>query len=247
MIKFLSLGSGSKGNATLVYDEKTVLLFDMGLALKVLEEGLSQIGRKLSDIQAVFVTHDHSDHIKGLQYLHDVDIYCSPKTKGGNKIQEVGETIEIGDFKVTSFPTSHDTENPVGYWIENRGTTFCYITDTGILKKTLIKKLRNATYYLLECNHDLKMLEDSNRPQLLKERISGRKGHLSNIQSAEASIDLMGENTKAFYLAHRSEECNTEECMLSTYASIYEQYGIPLSAVKIVILKQWEFVGGGDE
>ncbi len=247
MLKFLSLGSGSKGNATLVYDETTVLLFDMGLPLKVLEDGLTTIGKGIKDIAAVFVTHDHSDHIKGLQYLHNVDIYCSPKTKGGNKTQKVGETVQVNDFLVTSFPTSHDTENPVGYWIENKGTTFCYITDTGILKKSLIKKLKNATYYLLECNHDPKTLEESHRPEFLKERIAGRKGHLSNEQSAEASIDLMGEKTKAFYLAHRSEECNTEELMLEEYASTYEKYGIPLSSIKIVILKQWEFVGGGDE
>lgn len=247
MIKFLSLGSGSKGNATLVYDNETVLLFDMGLPLKVLKEGLSQIGRDLSDLKTVFVTHDHSDHIKGLVYLENVDIYCSPNTKGGNKTQEVGDTIKIGNFFVTSFSTSHDTENPVGYWIENEGTSFCYITDTGELKKSLVKKLRNATYYLLEANHDPQMLEESPRSKTLKARIRGKHGHLSNLQSAMASIDLMGENTKAFYLAHRSEECNSEEKMLETYASVYQEYGIPLSAVEIKILKQWEFVSGGDQ
>ncbi len=247
MIKFISLGSGSKGNATLAYDEETVILFDMGLPLKILMEGLAKIGRNLSDLEAVFVTHDHSDHIKGLQYLHNVDIFCSPYTRGGNKTQKVGETISIGKFFVTSFPTSHDTLNPVGYWIENGGTTFCYITDTGFLKKPLIKKLSNATYYLLECNHDLEMLERSNRPEILKERIRGRRGHLSNVQSAIASIELSGEKTKAFYLAHRSEECNSEEKMLSTYAEVYNEYGIPLDSVEIVILKQWQFVEGGDK
>ncbi len=246
MIKFLSLGSGSKGNATLVYDEDSLLLFDMGLCKSTLLDGLKEIGKGINDINAVFVTHDHSDHIKGLCFVLDKDIYCSPNTKGGNKIQEVGDTIKVGDFLVTSFSTSHDTLNPVGYWIENKGTTFCYITDTGYLKKSALKKLKNATYYLLESNYDPEMLEKSNRPKILKDRISSRHGHLSNEQSALFSLELTGENTKAFYLAHRSEECNSEEKMMETYKEVYERNNVPISSVEIVILKQRQFVGGGD-
>ncbi len=247
MIKFLSLGSGSKGNATLVYDESTILLFDMGLGKKVLISGLKEIGKEISDISAVFVTHEHSDHIRGLCFLSDKDIYCSPNTKGGNKIQEVGETIKINDFSITSFSTSHDANNPVGYWIENKGTTFCYITDTGYLKKSTLKKLKNAKYYLLESNYDPKMLQNSNRPQTLKDRIKGRKGHLSNEQSALFSLELKGDNTKAFYLAHRSEECNSEENILKTYESVYEENGVSFSSQEIHILQQWQFVKGGDK
>ena len=246
MIKFLSLASGSKGNATLIYDDETVLLFDMGISLSLLKEGLAKIGREIKDLSAIFITHEHSDHIKGLKYIKDVVPFASPTTLEDSRKQLVGETIKIGDFKVTSFQTSHDANNPVGYWIENEGTTFGYITDTGVLKKALVRKISNADYYLLECNHDIDMLERSNRPAYLKARIRSRHGHLSNEQSALAAIDLIGDKTKAIYLAHRSEECNTEELMLETYASIFKEYGLSLNSITIKILQQWSFTEGGD-
>ena len=247
MIKFLSLASGSKGNATLVYDEETVLLFDMGVSLSCLRKGLGEIHKNMGDLEAIFITHEHNDHIKGLQYIHDVTCFVSPGTLKEARLQEVGETIQIGKFEVTSFPVSHDAKNPVGYWITNDGTSFAYITDTGVLKKSLIKKIQNADYYLLESNYDPEMLANSNRSRGLKARINSKHGHLSNEQSALASLDLMGEKTKCFYLAHRSEECNSEEAILNTYASVYEEYGVALNSVKIVILQQHSMVEGGDQ
>ena len=197
MLSFLSLASGSKGNATLVYDENTVLLFDMGVSKNLLVQGLSELGKSLSDLDAVFITHEHSDHIKGLCYIpKDIPIYCSTGTLKGPQGQRVGLKQRVGDFIVTSFKTSHDAHNPVGYKIENRGEILVIITDTGFLTLKTIRQLANADYLILEANHDVRMLLESDRSDWLKSRILSKKGHLSNEQSAHAAIDLIGEKTK---------------------------------------------------
>jgi len=247
MLSFLSLASGSKGNATLVYDEKTTLLFDMGVSKKLLFQGLQEIGRNLSDLTAAFITHEHSDHVKGISYIpKTIPVYASTGTIDGAINQRVGSKIRVGDFVVISFKTSHDAHNPVGYKIENRGESLVFITDTGFLPLKTVKDLANPDYAILEANHDIQMLLESNRPEHLKRRIRGKKGHLSNEQSALISLDLVGEKTKKVYLCHRSEECNTEEKIMETYKNVYEEYGVAFDESLFVILQQWSFTRGGD-
>ncbi len=249
MIKFLSIASGSKGNATLIYDENTLFQIDMGLTFTRLKEGASYIYKKVEDIEMAFITHEHTDHIKGVRFLIDrnIPVFCSELTpvEGAEHFSD-DEVFHLGSFYIYPFRVSHDAADPSNYLIENGDESLAYVTDTGTLSKENLKLLKNKTYYIFESNHDKKMLMDSKRPMCLKKRISSNHGHLSNEQSAKYMSELIGPNTKAIYLAHLSEECNSEEVALSTYRKILKKKGIDTSKIIIRCLRQHTMVEGGD-
>jgi len=249
MISFLALGSGSKGNATLIYDENTLFQIDMGIPLKRVKEGLSSLGKTLSDIKAVFITHEHSDHISTLPLLsRTIKVYASPNTLADPKeVITCGNPIKLGSFSIISFSTSHDAANPVGYLITNKDESLVYLTDTGYISDENLSLLKDKDYYIIESNHDLKMLYKSHRPASLKQRIHSDVGHLSNTESACYMRSIVGPHTKGIYLAHLSEECNTPELALSTYKSAFREGEVSLDNIELVCLKQWESVPGGDK
>jgi len=248
MIRYLILGSGSKGNATLIYDEDTLFQIDMGLPKKTLLGGLSAIGREPSTLCACLFTHDHSDHVGTVCYLPETTKLFAPKdtvmTRCFNEITPLSP-LDFGAFHITPFSVSHDANNPVGYLIENRGERLVYVTDTGYLSEESLSLVKNADYYIFESNHDLSMLEKSHRPQSLKLRIHGDHGHLSNSESACYMAELLGEKTKEIVLAHLSEECNTPEVALSCYQRIFAKREILFDSQHIRCAKQYESVGGG--
>ncbi len=250
MIRFLSIASGSKGNATLIYDEKTLFQIDMGVSLKLLRLGLNQIQKSLEQIEMVFITHEHSDHIKGLDYLtkRNLPIFASEKTPISEANHfEIGETFHLGDFYIAPFPLSHDASDPVGYLILHNDESLVYLTDTGEIAENVLSLLKNRTYYVIESNHDLKMLLKSHRPMSLKKRIHGEFGHLSNAESAQYASRLIGDKTKGVYLAHLSEECNRDDIALATYRDILKEHDIDLRKLTIKCLHQHEMTLGGDD
>ncbi len=250
MIRFLSIASGSKGNATLIYDESTLFQIDMGLTFTRLKEGLCHIDKKVEDIESVFITHEHTDHIKGVRFLLDCDIplFCSRLTPlDGAEHFEDDEVFHLGSFYIYPFFVSHDASMPTNYLIVNGESSLGYVTDTGVLSKENLKLLQNCTYYVFESNHDKKMLMDSSRPMCLKKRILSDCGHLSNEQSATYMSELIGPATKGIYLAHLSEECNSEEVALSTYREILKEKGIDTSKITIKCLSQHKMIEGGDK
>lgn len=247
MIRFLVIASGSHGNATLVYDEHTLFQIDMGVSLKRVVEGVKSIGRTLKDIKAVFITHEHSDHISGLSYLPpSIKRYASPNTlKDNPKPMAVGGSVTLGSFTITSFAVSHDAINPVGYLISNGDETLFYLTDSGFLPESVILLMENKTYYIIESNHDLQMLKDSARPPMLKNRIKGNLGHLSNLSSARYMASAMGDNTKEIVLAHLSEECNTPELAIETYQKIFHEKNKSLDKITLRCANQHTSLLGG--
>jgi len=247
MISFLNLGSGSKGNATLIYNDDTLILVDVGLSLKVVQSGLDAIGRKLRDINAIFITHDHTDHICGLSRLFGVaPIYAGKRTIGCDHCSLTPRRhVSIGSFEVTCLKTSHDAPDSVGYLLKDSQQSLLYMTDTGVVPKTSLPFMKNCDYYIFESNHDLDMLMASRRPMFLKERIAGRLGHLSNRDSASILSSVIGPKTKGIYLAHLSEECNNPGVALKTYREVFAEAGISLPDGVIRILKQWEWTFGG--
>lgn len=233
-LTFLNLGSGSKGNATLFVSEGKAILIDMGIGIRQLEAGLKILGVEKQDLIGCFVTHIHSDHTKGLRYLH-CPIYAREGAIDGiceyTPLSDFYPYTDFSPFTITLLPTSHDAPSPCGYLIETNGIKFAYVTDTGRLKKDTLKMLVDCDAYIFESNHDLDMLEKSGRPRMLKNRIKGTKGHMNNVQSAGYLASLVGPHTKAAFLAHISEECNTPEIALAAHKAYCEEKGIYLDTL----------------
>ena len=171
-MKFSIVGSGSKGNACLIYNKDTLIQIDMGLPLKSLKKELDHLGKTVNDIQALFITHEHTDHIAGIPLYHDrVDLYAGEGTYASANPVEPFIPLEVGSMSIVPFPTSHDATNPMGYLIEEEGCRLGYVTDTGYLSDEALALIKDCDYYYFESNHDLKMLMDSARPAVLKKRI----------------------------------------------------------------------------
>ena len=247
MISFVVVGSGSKGNATLLFDEETLIQIDMGLPMRRITAALESIKKNKSDLQGILITHEHTDHIKNLSmYKGKVPIYASKGTIDYFDHEVVPfDSFEIGTLSVIPFMTSHDAANPVGYVVISGKTKLVYLTDSGYVPEESLDYLKDADYYIMESNHDLKMLMKSNRPAVLKRRIKGDEGDLSNVDSAIYLSELVGPKTKEIYLAHLSEECNLPELALEAYRKTFKKKEVPYD-IDIICLKQNEAVRGGD-
>lgn len=245
---FNIVSSGSKGNATLLICKNTVILIDLGITLLRLNDGLSKINKNLKDIDAVFFTHNHSDHLNGLKAISPKKMYALKGTLPGSlsNVIEPLTPIDINGVKVTAIPTSHDAINPCGYIFEEDEEKLVYITDTGVFPLEYIDLLKNPTYIIIESNHDIKMEMKTNRSMQLKMRVIGNHGHLCNEDSAFATVEMLGNKTKQIYLAHLSEEANTEEVALDAYRKVFDYKRINIDKYLIKCAKQWECVIGGN-
>lgn len=248
-IVFVSLGS--KGNATLIRQGDTIIQVDMGVTLKAVRGGLTYLDASLSDISALFITHEHNDHIRGLPLYRnkDIDVYASKGTLDEldeDHILHEGEAVDIGEFSILPFKSSHDAANPMNYIILAGGKKFGYVTDTGMIRPRGLALLKNCDYYLFESNYGVKELLTGSYPPPLKRRIHGKKGHLSNIDSALYLTDLIGPKTKQIFLGHISDENNTPELALSTYREVFRDKGVSLDEIKLYAIPQLTLQIGGD-
>jgi len=243
---FHNIASGSKGNATIVVSNKTVILIDMGISFIALEKGMQQINLNPKEINAAIFTHDHTDHYKGLKFISPKKCYALPGTLPSlcNEV-ELFKSFNIGDFTITPLETSHDATNPCGYLLEDGHEKLVYITDTGIFLESNLKYCKNPDYLIIESNHDIQMEMTCGRPQILVDRVLGDSGHLCNENSAYAALEIIGPKTKEIYLAHLSEEANTPERALEVYRNIFSQHSVDLDTIKILCLKQHSSTTGG--
>ena len=246
-MKIVVIESGSKGNATLILDEGRLLLIDMGITLTSLKKGLERIGKTLLDIDALLLTHSHTDHTKGIQYLDPLPIYCSRGTYEGLNVNYVKpyEKFLVEHFIVTPIEASHDAEGTLGFVIKNKNEKLVYLTDTGMISDKSMSKMKNADYYIIESNHNIKKLHQTNRPASLKLRILSDTGHLSNEASAIYMTELVGTKTKEIILAHLSEEANDPELALKAYRKIFQKARIDLDKINLHCASQREIVEGG--
>lgn len=229
------LASGSTGNITYVESDKMKLLVDCGFSGKKTIELLSKINRKPEDLNGILVTHEHSDHIKGVGILarkFGLDIYANEKTwemmepkLGKLKTEQKHhfskeKTLTLGDIDVSSFGVSHDAVDPQFYTFQKDNKRFVMLTDTGYVSDRMRGYVKDADAYLFESNHDLSMLRMGRYPWSLKQRILGDRGHLSNEDGALALSEIVGDNTKRVYLGHLSRENNIKEIAHSTVEEI---------------------------
>jgi len=231
------LASGSKGNATFIGSKETKLLIDFGLSFRAINQRLNSVGEDIDSIDAILITHEHSDHIRGLLTLtkkKNIPIYLSQGTlsdlKTYHKIDgrfnhfyviKDGDSLAIGDLCITPFDLSHDANEPLGFVIYEGDKKFVYLTDTGFVSQRNEERIKDADVYILETNHNIEMLMCSSRPWYLKQRILGDYGHLCNEDAFEVLSRVKGRNTKYVYLAHISEEVNNEDLLILTAKSYF--------------------------
>lgn len=245
-MKVKVLASGSKGNSTLIRTSKVKVLIDIGINYQTLASELEKLNLTPNDLDAILITHTHSDHIKGLQVLvkkTNLRVYALEEM-----LEELSKKIpldnifiyenpfEIGDLKINIIRISHDVEG-VGFIIEHQNHSLVYITDTGYINRRYLPLMTNKDVYIIESNHDEKMLMEGPYPYILKQRVISDKGHLSNNTVAEYLLEITGTNTKKIVLAHISEKNNTEELAISTTKNLLEEHGIHKD---IVVAKQHE-------
>lgn len=244
---FVVVASGSKGNATLIFDKDTLILIDMGIPLSRLEAELFKYKKTINDIDGIIFTHEHTDHINGLRFLKTKKMYALEGTLPSTNSNQVFlfETFKIKNICITPIPTSHDAINPCGYILEG-SKKMVYMTDTGKVCENAMKYCRDANFILIESNHDIAMLLKSNRSYDLKMRILSEYGHLSNEDSALACVNMLSHNTEQIVLMHLSEECNTKQKALNAFYKTFKYYGINIDKYRVFCSDQWTSTYGGD-
>jgi phosphoribosyl 1,2-cyclic phosphodiesterase len=257
MLNFICLGSGSSGNCYYLFTEDAGILLDAGVGVRLLSKRLADAGVTLKNMRAIFVTHDHADHIKALGALerdYNVPVYASQKVHTGIKksycvsrnlhpynikMIEKGETVQVGDFSVTAFDVPHDSSDNQGYMVEYGGITFCLITDAGSVVPDIQEAIRRANYLVIEANHDVDMLTNGNYPKYLQERILGANGHLSNATCADVLAENVTESLRHVWLCHLSEENNHPELARKTIDCKLRSCGIiPGKDFELDVLKR---------
>lgn len=228
MFKFCNLYSGSSGNCSLVETENTKILVDAGVTSKKIREGLETIGKSINQIDAVIITHEHSDHVKGLQVLcknNNIPIYANSHTfsmmkqvipEEQKKYFNTNEYFEIKDLRIYPFSIPHDAADPCGFSIYHDKNKISIATDIGHMENKIIDNLAGSDYILLESNYEPNMLKCSRYPYQLKKRILGENGHLSNEDAANTISTLVKLGVSNFSLGHLSEENNLPELAYQT-------------------------------
>ena len=227
MIGFCPLASGSKGNSIFLGTQQTRVLIDAGISAGALVKKLAQIQVPLETIQAILITHEHTDHIKGITQLSkkwNIPILANAETAKGIvqvlnfrphfKIFTTGEPFSFGDIEVMSFSIPHDTFDPVGFVIHAMGKKIGLCTDFGHVTSMIRKMLEGCDYLYVESNHEISYVHASARPQIYKQRVLGKQGHLSNQECSELLTAVAHPGLKYVYLAHLSSECNSEDLAL---------------------------------
>lgn len=233
------LSSGSKGNSTYIRAGKYSVLIDAGLSGKALEQRMGALDLKPEDLNALLITHEHKDHIKGVGILsrrYDLPIYANDgtwaeaesdlgKITAKNRRVFTGDFM-VGDLKFSPYAISHDAAQPVGYVCSAGNKKIVLTTDTGVVNEEIITKIKGADFFVLESNHDLEMLMTGKYPYFLKNRIKGREGHLSNDDTAALLPSLLKDNFPTVVLAHLSEENNNPKVAYITVNNVLKEAGI---------------------
>lgn len=241
-MRFVSFASGSSGNCIYVGTENTHILVDIGISNRQMEQGLHEIGLKGSDLGGIVITHEHSDHIRGLGVLarrYGIPIYATRETLDAiGEFRSLGKYPRglfcpilpdvgfcVGDMEIRAFSIDHDAANPVGYRIQSGGRSVAVATDMGHFDSYVTECLQGLDALLVESNHDVRMLETGPYPYYLKQRILSDHGHLSNDNAGRLLNFILHDHMKHIFLGHLSKENNLEELACETVKLEIDQGG----------------------
>ncbi len=236
---FCPLASGSKGNSIFLGTENTKILIDAGLSTKATIQKLGEIDVDIGEIDAILITHEHSDHIAGLKVMANklkIPIFANTETAKGIvasqrdcpqfKIFTTGETFEFADLEIHPFTIPHDTLDPVAFVIKTEGLKLGFCTDLGFVTSLVKMQLKDCDYLYLEANHQPSMVHACPRPQVYKQRVLGRTGHLSNEATGALLAEIAHPGLKQVHLAHLSGECNTPETAIQVIKGVLAEKGL---------------------
>ncbi|MEN6461254.1 MAG: MBL fold metallo-hydrolase [Syntrophomonas sp.] len=231
------LASGSTGNAVFIEMGGHKILIDAGISARRIERGLAEVGIKVTDLDGILITHEHSDHIKGLDVLvrkHQLPVYARPATweaipcchkLPGSCCRELGDSLGVGDVQIMPFAISHDAVDPVGFCFYYRDFKCVLATDLGVTTPIVEKALARADAVILEANHDVEMLRTGPYPQFLKQRIKSKVGHLSNLEAAQVLAGIPRQKVMQVFLAHLSQKNNHPQLAQNTISNILMDHG----------------------
>lgn len=246
---FYSIASGSKGNCALYVSQGTAVLIDLGVSERALGKALQSVGLSADQLAGVLLTHEHTDHVKGLKTFakkHRVPVYA-PREVAERLAQDVPEAahalrpfvstegFSLGRLQVESFRTPHDAAESVGYVLHSMQGTLGYATDLGFVTGPVRQALMGCDAVVLESNHDPILLETGPYPYPLRQRVAGPGGHLSNQDCAALAVELVQNGTNALFLAHLSEQNNTPVTALRETQQTLREYGL---ACELYVLGQ---------
>lgn len=256
MIKFCSVYSGSSGNCLFVNSNHTKILIDAGVSCKKVCEGLDSVGASITDIDAILVTHEHSDHVQGIGTVSqkfNIPVYANLETwdamekqrdkitKENIHIFENDKDFDLKDLTIHPFSTPHDAANSCGFSIHNGTKRLSIATDIGHMDNRLISELYNSSFVFLEANYDPEILKASRYPYPLKQRISGPQGHLSNDTAGKTIYNLLlKKELKEVMLGHLSKENNFPELAYQTVANELIAQNTDLNNIGISVANRYQ-------
>lgn len=263
-MKFICFGSGSSGNCYYLESRNQALLIDLGIGIRTFKKHLKTYGLNIPTIQAIFVTHDHTDHVKAVGPLSaefHIPVYASSAVHEGmqrnrfmnkkvpadyQRTTHLHDPMEVGNFRITPFPIPHDASDNNGYFIEliekeegdnsteGESSTFCLITDCGRITEDIIPYMRRARYLVIEANYDAEMLAHGPYPRFLQERIASGTGHLENHLAAEALVQYLTPITKRVWLCHLSTDNNHPMLAVTTIQDALTQLDFPTPKIEVL-------------
>jgi phosphoribosyl 1,2-cyclic phosphodiesterase len=255
-LRFLSLGSGSSGNCYYFGNAMQGILIDAGIGSRIIRKDLRQVGVDFSQILGIFITHDHHDHIKSVGTLGEkfnIPVYATAKTHNGmdhsygmtqklvcsRKFLENEVELVIGEFRILSFPVSHDGTDNAGFFIRYKEYGILVATDLGLVNDSLRQYIAEADIAIVEANYDHEMLKGGRYPYYLKERILSDTGHLSNHDAGIFLAENWHPKLKHIYLCHLSNDNNHPELAKKTVEAYFDSKGIQCGVdVEIIPLKR---------
>ena len=241
-LKFCSLYSGSSGNCHYIKTENATIIVDAGLSGKRIQQEISNIGEDPKKIDAIFITHEHTDHIQGAGIMSrrlNIPIYANEKTweamspcigdVKSHNIKLLDDSTQIGDLVIKSFDISHDSAHPVGYNIFYKNKKISLVTDTGCVNETIASSIMDSDLLLVESNHDEDMVLIGPYPWPLKRRVLGEFGHMSNETAGHLISSVIKKGTEIVLLGHLSAENNFPQLAYKTVESILLENSIDVN------------------